>query len=105
MSKNEIISICSTCLDNPDETKIRYLIGSAIAFINGYTFQNYSIDEVENIPDDVVFCIFDLVQFKCNSKEWVSSERLSDYSITYSAEDITRKIKNVLNRYRIIHVE
>ena len=43
MTREELISTLSTLLWENDETKVIYLINSAIAYINGYTFQNYSL--------------------------------------------------------------
>ena len=88
-----------------DESKVELLIGSALAFINGYTFRDYSLDDVESIPTDICSLIIEMVCNKYHYKTWVVSEKLSDYSITYSTSDLTSEMYIPLQRYRIYHVE
>ena len=105
MTREELIATLQSLLWENDETKIVLLINSAIAYINWYTFQNYSLSDISNIPTDVFMVIIELVKNKYHEKVWVESERLSDYSITYSSRDLTRECKIMLSRYRIITVE
>ena len=105
MTREELIQTLKTLLWENDETKIVLLINSAIAYINGYTFQNYSLSSLESIPTDVFMVILELVKNKYYEKVGVESERLSDYSISYSSKDLTREMRTLLNRYRIIYVE
>ena len=105
MTRVELIAPLKTLLWENDETKIVLLINSAIAYINWYTFQDYSLSAIESIPSDVFMVILELVKNKYYEKTWVESERLSDYSITYSSKDLTRECRTLLNRYRIIYVE
>ena len=85
---------------NPNENKVDSLIDSALAFVNGYTFQEYSFDDSENpIPDDIYTAIIDLVIMKYSQKIGVVSEKLSDYSITYRAEELPASIKTILDRF------
>lgn len=105
MSREELINTLKTLLWENEETKIVLLINSAIAYINGYTFQDYSLSDLESIPTDVFMVIIELVKNKYYEKTWVESERLSDYSITYSSKDLTKECRTLLNRYRIIYVE
>lgn len=105
MTKEELIATLKTLLWENEETKIILLINSAIAYINWYTFQNYSLNSISDIPTDVFMVILELVKNKYYEKTWVESERLSDYSITYSTKDLTNECEILLNRYRIIHVE
>lgn len=83
---------------NPDESKVENYIDSALAFVNGYTFQNYSFNKWK-IPDDVFTAIIDLVIMKSSQKLWVASERLSDYSISYRAEELPMSVKTILDRF------
>ncbi len=105
MTREELIATLQSLLWENDETKIVLLINSAIAYINWYTFQNYSLSDISSIPTDVFMVIIELVKNKYHEKVWVESERLSDYSITYSSRDLTRECRTLLNRYRIIYVE
>ena len=105
MTREELISTLSTLLWENDETKIIFLINSAIAYINWYTFQNYTLSDISSIPSDVFMVIIELVKNKYYEKVGVESERLSDYSISYRSSDLTDEAKILLNRYRIIYVE
>ena len=104
MTREELISTLSTLLWENDETKVIYLINSAIAYINGYTFQNYSLNDLSSIPTDIFMVIIELVKDKYHERVWVESERLSDYSITYKSSDLSSDAKILLDRYRIIYV-
>ena len=104
MSKEELINILSTLLWENDQTKIVLMINSAIAYINWYTFQNYSLNDLNSIPHDVFMVIIELVKNKYHERIWIESERLSDYSITYKTSDLTDESKILLDRYRIIYV-
>ena len=105
MDRQELVNTLKTLLWENDETKIVIFINSAIAYINGYTFQNYSINDLASIPSDIFMVILELVKNKYFEKVWVQSERLSDYSITYTTHDLTNECHILLDRYRIIHVE
>lgn len=105
MTREELIQTLSTLLWENDEIKIIFLINSAIAYVNWYTFQNYSLSDIDLIPSDIFMVIIELVKNKYYEKVGVESERLSDYSISYRSSDLTDKAKVLLNRYRIIHVE
>ena len=105
MSREELISTLKTLLWENDETKIVIFINSAIAYINWYTFQDYSLNDISSIPTDIFMVILELVKNKYYEKIWVESERLSDYSITYSTKDLTSDCKILLDRYRIIYVQ
>ena len=105
MTREELIQTLSTLLWENDEIKIIFLINSAIAYVNWYTFQNYSLSDIDLIPSDIFMVIIELVKNKYYGKVGVESERLSDYSISYRSSDLTDKAKVLLNRYRIIHVE
>ena len=105
MTREELIDSLSALLWEDDETKIVLMINSAIAYINWYTFQNYSLNDLNSIPHDVFMVILELVKNKYHEKIWIESERLSDYSVTYSTKDLTDECRILLNRYRIIYVE
>lgn len=105
MTREELISALKNILWENDETKIILLINSAIAYINGYTFQNYSLNNITDIPTDIFMVILELVKNKYHEKVWIESERLSDYSISYKTSDLTDETKILLDRYRIIYVE
>ena len=105
MTREELIDSLSALLWEYDETKIVLMINSAIAYINWYTFQNYSLNDLNSIPHDVFMVIIELVKNKYHEKIWIESERLSDYSVTYSTKDLTDECRILLNRYRIIYVE
>ena len=105
MTREELIQTLSILLWENDETKIIFLINSAIAYINWYTFQNYSLNDLNLIPYDIFMVIIELVKNKYYEKVGVESERLSDYSISYRSSDLTDEAKILLNRYRIIYVE
>ena len=99
MTREELISTLSTLLWENDETKVIYLINSAIAYINGYTFQNYSLSDISSIPHDVFMVIIELVKNKYHEKIWIESERLSDYSITYTTKDLSNDAKILLLKW------
>ena len=105
MTREELIDSLSALLWEDDETKIVLMINSAIAYINWYTFQNYSLNDLNSIPHDVFMVIIELVKNKYHEKIWIESERLSDYSVTYSTKDLTDECRILINRYRIIYVE
>ena len=105
MTREELIQTLSTLLWENDEIKIIFLINSAIAYVNWYTFQNYSLSDIDLIPSDIFMVIIELVKNKYYEKVGVESERLSDYSISYRSSDLTDEAKILLNRYRIIYVE
>ena len=105
MSREDLIHNCSIQTWETNEDKLVILINSALTFINWYTFQDYSLENIQDIPQDILYIIIDLVCLKMNQKAGVSSERLSDYSITYSPSDILTSHRSVLNKYRIIYVE
>ena len=104
MTREELIETLKTLLWENDETKIIYLINSAIAYINWYTFQNYSLTDLSSIPYDIFMVIIELVKNKYHEKIGVQSEKLSDYSITYTTKDLSNDAKILLDRYRIIYV-
>ena len=105
MSREELINTLKTLLWENEETKIILLINSAIAYINGYTFQDYSLNDIASIPTDIFMVIMELVKNKYYEKIWVQSEKISDYSITYTSHDLTSECKILLDRYIIIYVE
>ena len=105
MSREELINTLKSLLWENDESKILIFINSAIAYVNWYTFQNYSLNDISSIPTDIFMVILELVKNKYYEKIWVESERLSDYSITYSTKDLTSDCKILLDRYRIITVQ
>ena len=105
MTREELISALKNILWENDETKIILLINSAIAYINGYTFQNYSLSNITDIPTDIFMVILELVKNKYHEKVWIESERLSDYSVSYKSTDITDECKILLDRYRIITIQ
>jgi hypothetical protein len=104
MTREELIATLKSLLWENDETKIIVFINSAIAYINGYTFQNYSLNDLSSIPTDIFMVIIELVKDKYHERVWVESERLSDYSITYTTKDLSNDAKILLDRYRIIYV-
>ena len=104
MTREELIATLKSLLWENDETKIIVFINSAIAYINGYTFQNYSLNDLSSIPTDIFMVIIELVKDKYHERIWVESERLSDYSITYKSSDLSSDAKILLDRYRIIYV-
>ena len=104
MTREELIATLKSLLWENDETKIIVFINSAIAYINGYTFQNYSLNDLSSIPTDIFMVIIELVKNKYHERIWVESERLSDYSITYTTKDLSNDAKILLDRYRIIYV-
>ena len=104
MDREELIATLKTLLWENDETKIIVFINSAIAYINGYTFQNYSLNDLSSIPTDIFMVIIELVKNKYHERIWIESERLSDYSITYKSSDLSSDAKILLDRYRIIYV-
>ena len=104
MTKEELIDALKSLLWENDEDKIILFINSAIAYINGYTFQNYSLNDLSSIPYDIFMVIMELVKNKYHERIWIESERLSDYSITYKTSDLTDESKILLDRYRIIYV-
>lgn len=79
-------------------------VQSAFAFINAYTFQDYSLEKAESIPQDIFFAVIDLVKIKATQKLGITSERLSDYAISFSNEEVPSAVKVLLDRYRIINV-
>jgi hypothetical protein len=104
MDRQELIDALKSLLWENDEDKIILFINSAIAYINGYTFQNYSLNDLSSIPYDIFMVIMELVKNKYHERIWIESERLSDYSITYKTSDLTDESKILLDRYRIIYV-
>ena len=104
MTREELIATLKSLLWENDETKIIVFINSAIAYINGYTFQNYSLNDLSLIPTDIFMVIIELVKDKYYERIGVESERLSDYSITYKSSDLSSNAKILLDRYRIIYV-
>ena len=84
MTREELIATLKSLLWENDETKIIVFINSAIAYINWYTFQNYSLNDLSSIPTDIFMVIIELVKDKYYERIGVESERLSDYSITYT---------------------
>ena len=104
MDRQELIDALKSLLWENDEDKIVLFINSAIAYINGYTFQNYSLNDLSSIPYDIFMVIMELVKNKYHERIWIESERLSDYSITYKTSDLTDESKILLDRYRIIYV-
>ena len=105
MNKEQLIQNCITVLGGEqDKATIELLVQSAFAFVNSYTFQDYSLDAPEKIPQDIFFAVIDLVKLKTTQKIWIQSERISDYAISYSNEEVPNAVKVLLDRYRIINV-
>lgn len=106
MDKSQLIQNCSSLIWwEVNTARVELLIQSALAFINGYTFQSYSIDELSALPVDIISILTDLVVNKYHDKGNIQSERISDYSISYSSNDLNEQYKSLLNRYIIYHVE
>ena len=104
MSREELINTLKSLLDENEESKILIFINSAIAYINWYTFQNYSLNTLPSIPYDIFMVIIQLVKDKYYEKIWIESEKLSDYSVTYKSSDLSSEAKILLDRYRIISI-
>lgn len=100
-----LISLLKDLLWENDEDKIVVYINSAIAYVNWYTFQNYCFSDFNTIPYDIIMVIIDLVKNKYHEKIGIQSEKLSDYSITYSSVDLDLKFRVLLDKYRIISIE
>lgn len=100
-----LISLLKDFLWESDEDKIAMYIDSAIAYINWYTFQNYRLSSFDDIPVDIISVIIELVKNKYHERIGVQSEKLSDYSITYSTIDLDLKFRVLLDKYRIISIE
>ncbi len=100
-----LISLLKDFLWESDEDKIVMYIDSAIAYINWYTFQNYCLSNFDAIPYDIIMVIIELVKNKYHEKVGIQSEKLSDYSITYSSFDLDLKFRVLLDKYRIISIE
>ena len=105
MDRQELINTLKSLLWENDETKIVIFINSALAYINWYTFQDYSLNDITSIPTDIFMVIIELVKNKYYEKVWVESEKISDYSITYRSSDLTDECHILLDRYRIIYVQ
>jgi len=104
-TRTELISLLKDLLWENDEDKIVVYIDSAIAYINWYTFQNYRLSSFDDIPVDIISVIIELVKNKYHERIGVQSEKLSDYSITYSTIDLDLKFRVLLDKYRIISIE
>lgn len=105
MNKERLIQNCLQMIGgDANQAKVEQLIASAFAFINWYTFQSYSIDHVVDVPIDVLSIVVDLVAMKYHDVGNVIAEKLSDYSVTYSNEDLSEKMRPILNRYVIYYV-
>jgi len=104
MTREELITTLKSLLDENEESKILIFINSAIAYINWYTFQNYSLNTLPSIPYDIFMVIIQLVKDKYYEKIWIESEKLSDYSVTYKSSDLSSEAKILLDRYRIISI-
>lgn len=105
MNKEELINNCISVLGGEHDAKmVELMIQSAFAFVNSYTFQDYSLDKADKIPEAIFFAVMDLVKIKHTQKLGIASERLSDYSITFSNEEVPSAVKVLLDRYRIINV-
>lgn len=105
MNKEELINNCISVLGGEHDAKmVELMIQSAFAFVNSYTFQDYSLDKIDKIPEAIFFAVMDLVKIKHTQKLGITSERLSDYSITFSNEEVPNAVKVLLDRYRIINV-
>lgn len=104
MNKEELINNCISVLGaEQDKARMDLLVQSALAFVNAYTFQNYDF-EAQQIPHEIFYALIDLVKVKTTQKLGINSERLSDYAITYSNEEIPHAVKVILDKYRIINV-
>lgn len=105
MNKEQLIQNCITVLGGgQDKVMIELLVQSAFAFVNSYTFQDYSLNTPGGIPQDIFFAVIDLVKIKATQKIWLQSERLSNYAVTYENEEVPNAVKVLLDRYRIIDV-
>lgn len=100
-----LISLLKDFLWESDEDKIVMYIDSAIAYINWYTFHQYCLSNFDTIPYDIIMVIIELVKNKYHEKVGIQSEKLSDYSITYSSFDLDLKFRVLLDKYRIISIE
>lgn len=108
MNKEQLIQNCITVLGGGrDKAMIELLVQSAFAFVNSYTFQDYSldkIDKIDKIPEAIFFAVMDLVKIKHTQKLGIASERLSDLTMVYTNEEVPNAVKVLLDRYRIINV-
>ena len=73
MTREELIATLKSLLWENDETKIIVFINSAIAYINWYTFQNYSLNDLNLIPYDIFMVIIELVKDKYHERIWVET--------------------------------
>ncbi len=106
MDKNTFIQNISTLIWwEVNLARVELLINSALAFVNGYTFQNFSIYELSTLPADILSIVSDLIVMKYHDKGNIQSERISDYAISYSTSDLSEQYRSLLNRYVIYHVE
>nr|DAF36106.1 MAG TPA: PORTAL PROTEIN, 15 PROTEIN, HEAD PROTEIN, VIRAL INFECTION, TAILED.2A [Caudoviricetes sp.] len=105
MNKEQLIQNCITVLGGGrDKAMIELLVQSAFAFVNSYTFQDYSLDKIDKIPEAIFFAVMDLVKIKHTQKLGIASERLSDLTMVYTNEEVPNAVKVLLDRYRIINV-
>lgn len=105
MSKDEFVLKLTLFLWEKSSDKVNVLLDYALAYVNWYTFQKFSFCDFDVIPDDILSVLIDLVKNKYHEKIWVESERLSDYSISYSRNDLSEWNKVLLDKYRIIVIE
>lgn len=105
MSKDELVLKLTSFLWEKSSDKVNVLLDYALAYVNWYTFQKFSFSDFDVIPDDILSVLIDLVKNKYYEKIWVESERLSDYSISYSRNDLSEWNKVLLDKYRIIVIE
>ena len=104
-NRESFISLLKDFLWESNENIIKMYIDSAIAYINWYTFQQYCLSDFEDIPHDILSVIIELVKNKYHERIGIQSEKLSDYSITYSSVDLDLKFRVLLDKYRIISIE
>lgn len=104
MTKAELLASLQAVIGEEIENKkLEVLIGSALHFINAYTFQSYQW-EAESLPAEIAYAIIELVQFKNQQKSWLKSESLSDSSVSFSEADAPESLKVLLAKYRIYNV-
>lgn len=105
MNKEELINNCISVLGGvQDRSIIELVVKSALAYVNSYTFQGYSLDRPDLIPQEVFFAIIEIVKFKMTQKLGIQAEKLSDYAITYTSNELPISITTLLDPYRIINV-
>ena len=103
----EIKNDIEILLENPSLDKVEIYFKYSINFIKDYCNQDFTEEQdLDTFPTTLVGVITNLIIIRLNKQggEGKDREKLGDYNVAYSEDDLTPSMRKQLNKYRVMRV-